>query len=119
VAPRGLLAVQWTHGYRSQEKSHSAVNARDLEAVLLTRCVDVAQGRAVMADNQREANVFHVAAGIMSGIYPQAAERLRLASRSYLDLHPGERVTTAEVVGRGWVASLPRLRDMLQRQFAA
>jgi hypothetical protein len=99
--------------------SKMAMNARDLEAVLLDRCVDVARGRAAVADDQREANVFHVAAGVMDRAHPQAAERLREASHRYFDRHPGERVTTAEVVGRGWVVSLPRLRDMLGRQLAA
>lgn len=96
-----------------------ATNARDLEAALLTLCVDVAQGRAVVASDQREANVFHVAAGVVVGTHPRAAERLAQASHRYLDLRPGERVPASEVVGRGWVASLPRLRDMLGRQLAA
>jgi hypothetical protein len=96
-----------------------AMNARDREAALLTRCVDAARGKVAVAEGPREANVFHVAAGVVGGVHPRAAERLQLASHRYLDRHPGERVSTAEVVGRGWVASLPRLRDMLTRQLAA
>lgn len=96
-----------------------ASNARDLEATLLTLCVDVARGRVVVASDQREANVFHVAADVVGSAHPGAAALLRQASRRYLDQHPGERVTTADVVVRGWVASLPRLRDMLGRQLAA
>lgn len=99
--------------------SDMATNARDLEAALLTRCVDVALGRVIMASNQREANVFHVAAGVVGDAYPRAAQRLGQASHRYLDQHPGERVTAAEVVMRGWVASLPRLRDMLGRELVA
>jgi len=34
----------------------------------------------------------------------------------YFASHPNERLPSAEVVRRGWVIGLPRLRDMLSRQ---
>jgi hypothetical protein len=45
-----------------------------------------------------------------------AYHRLMAASQDYFDQHPGERLDPEDVVRKGWVASLPRLRDMLREQ---
>ena len=38
------------------------------------------------------------------------------ASERYFDLHPNEKIAPADVVRKGWVLSLPRLRDMLSHK---
>lgn len=68
--------------------------ARDIEAAMLSRCAAVARLGAAVADAR-----------------DSAAER-------YFAEHPQDRMEPAEVVRCGWVASLPRLRDMLGRKLA-
>jgi hypothetical protein len=41
---------------------------------------------------------------------------LMLAANPYLAAHPNERLASGDVVMKGWVVGLPRLRDMLCRQ---
>ena len=72
--------------------------------------------RAVPAQDQREANVFRLAAMIVRSRFPQESASLMQASERYFALHPEERLPSEDVVRRGWVLSLPRLRDMLSRQ---
>jgi hypothetical protein len=40
-------------------------------------------------------------------------------SEQYFAAHPNERLAAAEVVSKGWVVGLPRLRDMLTQQLYA
>lgn len=89
------------------------MTARDLESFMLAQCAKVAQGKAHVAQNQREANVFRVASMVMSPRMPTEAVLLRHTSEDYFSTHPGEQLPAAEVVRRGWVVSMPRLRDML------
>ena len=64
-----------------------AMTVRDSEAALLARCATVAREATPSARDQHEANVFRLA----------------------------ERLDPAEVVRKGWVSTLPRLRDRLSR----
>jgi uncharacterized protein YmfQ (DUF2313 family) len=93
------------------------MNARELEAALLARCAAVARevGQAA-AQDRREANVFRLAAMLVQSRFPRASGSLLRASERYFAVHPDEKLAAAEVVRNGWVASLPRLRDMLGRQ---
>lgn len=92
------------------------MTARELEAVLLTRCTVVAREIAPTAQDQREANVFQLAATVVRSRFPRESTSLMLASEQYFATHPGERLTPGDVVRNGWVQSLPRLRDMLSQQ---
>ncbi len=89
------------------------MTAREVESALLARCSDVAQGRDLLAQDQREANVFRLAAMVVQSRFPSESSVLMSASDRYFALHPGERLHPAEVVRNGWVLSLPRLRDTL------
>ncbi len=93
------------------------MTARELQAALLTRCAGVARDIAPTAQDQREANVFALAAGVVRARFPREAARLLQASKGYFATHPGNRLAAANVVRQGWVQSLPRLRDMLSQQF--
>lgn len=90
--------------------------ARDLESALLARCAAVAREVTPVAQDQREANVFGLAAMLVQSRFPHEAKSLLQASEQYFATHPTERLASAEVVRRGWVINLPRLRDMLNRQ---
>jgi hypothetical protein len=90
--------------------------ARDIESALLARCAAVAREAAPVAQDQREANVFGLAAMLVQPRFPGESKSLLRASEQYFATHPTERLASAEVVRRGWVISLPRLRDMLNRQ---
>lgn len=92
------------------------MTARDTESVLLARCAVVAQEATQSAQDQREANVFRLAAMVIRSQFPGESMRLRLASERYFASRPNERLAPADVVRKGWVLSLPRLRDMLSHR---
>jgi len=92
------------------------VTARDLEAALLTRCITVARQIAPAAQDQRETNVFQIAAMVVQSRVPSESTALMRASERYFAAHPAERLAAGDVVRKGWVLSLPRLRDMLSHQ---
>ena len=89
------------------------MNARDVESALLARCAAVAREVAQTAQDQREANVFRLAAMVVRSRFPHESSNLMQASERYFAACPDEKLVPAEVVRNGWVLSLPRLRDML------
>ncbi|TXT41422.1 MAG: hypothetical protein FD135_295 [Comamonadaceae bacterium] len=93
------------------------MTARDIEAALLTRCTAIATQAGLTAQDQREANVFQTAAMVVRSQFPRESTSLMQASEQYFALHPKERLAPVDVVRHGWITSLPRLRDMLTRQF--
>ena len=90
--------------------------ARDIEAALMIRCIDVARDVTPLVQDQREANVFQLAAKVIRSRFPNEATGLMRASDAYFAAHPDERLTAVEVVRKGWIVDLPRLRDRLTRQ---
>jgi hypothetical protein len=94
-----------------------AMNARQVEAKMLKRCVLAARGVGVTAKDQQEANVFRVAAMVVRSRLPNEAAELMRASQNYFSSYPSHRLPEAEVIRNGWVSSLPRLRDMLSLEF--
>jgi hypothetical protein len=92
------------------------MTARDTESALLARCSVVARVAAESAQDQREANVFRLAAMIVRSRFPAESLCLMQASERYFASHPDERLASADVVKKGWVLSLPRLRDMLSHR---
>ena len=92
------------------------MNARDVESTLLARCAAVAREVAQTAQDQREANVFRLAAMVVRSRFPRESRSLMQASERYFAEYPDEKLVPAEVVRNGWVLSLPRLRDMLCHQ---
>ncbi len=92
------------------------MTARDTESALLTRCSAVARAAAPSAQDQREANVFRLAAMVIRSRFPNESICLMRASERYFVLHPNEKLAPADVVRKGWVLSLPRLRDMLSHR---
>ena len=92
------------------------MTARDAESALLARCSAVAREVAQSAQDQREANVFRLAAMVVQSRFPSESMCLMRASELYFDSHPNERLAPADVVRKGWVQSLPRLRDRLSHQ---
>lgn len=93
------------------------MTARDTESELLTRCYTVAHETAQSALDQREANVFRLAAMLVQSRFPSESMRLLQASERYFVAHPSQKMAVADVVRQGWILSLPRLRDMLSHRF--
>ena len=91
-------------------------NAREAEEVLLTVCLEVAQGVREIPCSAQQANVMRVAAMVIGRSFPASQKRLSAAAARYFEAHPGEAVESAEIVRRGWVANLPRLRDRLEHK---
>lgn len=89
------------------------MTARETENSMLARCATVAHDAAAAALDQREANVFRVAALVVQYRFPDESARLMRASDDYFSHHPNDKLPAADVVRNGWVFSLPRLRDML------
>ncbi len=94
-----------------------SLTARDVEAALLNRCMLVARGAEVALD-QREANVIRLAAMVLRSAFPIESDSLMAASQRYFAAHPSELLHPSEVIRKGWVVTLPRLRDMLSRQLS-
>lgn len=92
------------------------MNARYTENKMLARCATVARDAAGAVLNQREANVFRVAALVVQSRFPDESAHLMQASEDYFSHHPDERLPASDVVKNGWVISLPRLRDMLSHE---
>ncbi len=92
------------------------MNSRDDERNLLDRCTAGARDEISDPLDQREANVFRLAAMVLRPRFPVESARLMRASDRYFRQHPAELVPAADVVRKGWVLGLPRLRDMLTMQ---
>ena len=92
------------------------MDAREVEAAMLARCAAAARGAMAIANDQRDANVFRLAAMVVQSRFPLESAGLMLASEQYFAQHPDEKLAPADVVRNGWVSSLPRLRDMLSFQ---
>lgn len=91
-------------------------NPREAEEVMLMSCLEVAQGVREMPCSAQQANVMRVAAMVIGRSFPASQKRLSAAAARYFEAHPGEAVESAEIVRRGWVSNLPRLRDRLERK---
>jgi hypothetical protein len=89
------------------------VTARETENDMLMRCAAAARSLTLAAQDQRDANVFRVAAMVVQSRLPREANRLMQVSEDYFLLHPTDRLPAVAVVRNDWVFSLPRLRDML------
>ncbi|TDM09652.1 MAG: hypothetical protein C4K60_10585 [Ideonella sp. MAG2] len=92
------------------------MSARDAESAMLARCAVVARQASQSAQDQREANVFRLAAMVVRSRFPGESQRLMQASERYFASYPHDRLAPADVVRKGWVLSLPRLRDMLSHK---
>ncbi|WP_439668993.1 hypothetical protein DAMDJJ_09370 [Cupriavidus necator] len=71
------------------------MRSRDVEAALLSRCATVAREPMGSALDQREANVFRLAAMVVQSSFPREAARLMQASEHYLVAHPSEQTAGA------------------------
>ena len=91
-------------------------NPREAEEVMLMSCLEVAQGVREMPCSAQQANVMRVAAMVIGRSFPASQKRLSAAAARYFEEHPGEEVESAEIVRRGWVSNLPRLRDRLEHK---
>lgn len=91
-------------------------NLREAEEVMLMSCLEVAQGVREMPCSALQANVMRVAAMVIGSSFPVSKKRLSVAAGRYFETHPGKEVESVEVVRRGWVATLPRLRDRLEHK---
>lgn len=92
------------------------MSGRESEAVMLDRCRWGATRGAEGASDQREANVFRLAAMLVRARHPLSSAGLMAASERYFLAHPDERLAAEDVLRRGWLTSLPRLRDLLEAQ---
>jgi len=97
------------------------MNPREREAAMLNRCMSVARSvdHATIALNGREANVFRVASMVIQSRFPIESKMLMDCASRYFSLHPDELGPAADVVRKGDVISLPRLRDSLTRRLNA
>jgi len=92
------------------------MTARQAEEDLLTSCLEVACGIRKMPCSAKQANVMHLAAMVIGNSFPVSIKRLTDAATRYFQAYPDDEVQAAEVVRRGWVADVPRLRDRLERK---
>jgi hypothetical protein len=95
------------------------MDAREVERQLLTRCVLAARDPCASSADALEANVFRLAAMVVRSEFPLEWRNLTATSQRYFDAHPGTLSDPEEVVRKGWIANLPRLRDLLRAQLRA
>ena len=95
------------------------MTAREGESEMLKRCAAAAQALLPTAQDQKEANVFRLAAMVVQSRFPDESKRLMQVSDRYFMQHPSDKLPAVDVVKQGWVISLPRLRDMLSLQLRA
>jgi hypothetical protein len=91
------------------------MDARQQEEQLVARCCAVASGDATAPVDEREANVFRIVATILGPQHIAEADRLLTASSTWFVAHNIEALPAAEVVRRGWIASLPRMRQLVSQ----
>ena len=89
--------------------------SRDQEAEMLKKCVLVGRGECLAASNSAEANVFRVAAMLIESRFPLEANRLACVGEEYFAADPAAKLPAVEVIRNGWLISLPRARDLLER----
>lgn len=89
------------------------MTARDIEQALIERCLTAARDAQASAHDQREANVFRAAAGLIRGRFPAEAARLARTSDDYFAQHPDDQLPAEAILHNRWVIGLPRLRDRL------
>lgn len=93
---------------------------RQAEAELLELCAQVCLGgEMVSATNQIEANFVDLAYQVIDSEFPAHGQRLRMVADTYFQAHPQDRLEADEVIRRGWVIGLPRLRSMLSVRLKA
>jgi hypothetical protein len=112
TVPSPGKAFRWDY----DDWKQSLQTARDVESAMLDRCFTVAKAGALSVENQREASVFELAATVIQSRFPDESRRLMNASEQYFFVHPTERLDPDEVIKKGWVVSIPRLRDMLRHR---
>lgn len=91
----------------------SDMSARETEEALIAQCAAAARGEILCARDQREANVFRMAALTLLHRFPAESAAMLAAARAWFAQHPADEVESAEVIRRGWVQGLPRFREML------
>lgn len=91
------------------------MDARQHEEKLVARCFAVASGDATAPIDEREANVFRIVATILGPQHAAEADRLLAVSSAWFLAHNVEALPAAEVVRRGWIVSLPRMRQFVCR----
>jgi hypothetical protein len=96
--------------------STSPVSARDAEARWLRRCVAAATDATVEPADEAEANRFFVAALLLRSTHREASEQLMRTAERYLSAHALKRLAVEDMLRRGWVPPLPRMRSMLTFQ---
>ena len=92
------------------------MTVRDGESEMLKRCAAVARALLLTAQDQKEANVFRLAAMVVQSRFPDESGRLMQVSDRYFMQHPGDKLAAVGVLRQSWVISLPRLRDRLSVQ---
>jgi hypothetical protein len=92
-------------------------DSRERESEMLNKCVLVGRGECLAASNSAEANVFRVAAMLLESRFPVEARRLACVCEGYFSADPASKLPAVEVIRNGWLISLPRARDLLERQF--
>ena len=94
-------------------------SAREVEEAFLMACLEIASSLRGRPCSAKDANVMCVAAMVIGNGFPVSQKRLMDAATRYFEVHADAKVETAEVVRRGWVLNLPRLRDRLERKLRA
>lgn len=89
------------------------MDIRQSETELIEKCVWLATGKQHHATNSKEANIFLVASSLVKSLHPQASGLLGVASSSYFEVYPDQKMDVQHILKQKWIVSLPRLKSRL------
>ena len=88
------------------------VSARETERELINCCCDVAACKTVVI-NEALANVLNISASLLKREFPIPSAAMQAASDLYFATAEHPQLTATQILERGWIISLPRLKNRL------
>lgn len=88
------------------------VTARETEKEIIACCCDVAERKTVHI-NEASANVLNLSATLLKREFPISSAAMQAASDLYFATAEHHLLTTAQILRKSWIISLPRLKSRL------
>ena len=89
--------------------------AREMESRQILLCLEVVAGRRLVASTADEADVFRLAAQLVSTNFPQQSMALDRAATAYFTQSGNNPRSFPKTVADGLIMDVPRLRNLLER----
>lgn len=100
-------------GMASPDSHMNDESIRVREERLIDRCLAAARSDSVDAQDEREANVFRLAAVVIEPKFLAESKRLRAAAARFFACRSSLPLPVEEALDKAWIRSLPWLHDAL------